>query len=74
MLFKNKKEKKNDLLQDFDVREQLGKGGFATVYHARCHKTGRDVAVKKVSFGMSSHLVYSALTTKGAVMEIKTPS
>ncbi|KAG0710828.1 Serine/threonine-protein kinase PLK4 [Chionoecetes opilio] len=34
-------------LQDFDVGEQLGKGGFATVYQARCCNTGRDVAIKK---------------------------
>ncbi|XP_050688434.1 serine/threonine-protein kinase PLK4-like [Eriocheir sinensis] len=36
-------------IEDFDVGEQLGKGGFATVYHARCRNTGRDVAVKKIN-------------------------
>ena len=36
------------ILQDFDVGEQLGKGGFATVYRARCFNTGKDVAIKKV--------------------------
>lgn len=35
-------------MQNFDVGEQLGKGGFATVYRARCRNTGRDVAIKKV--------------------------
>ncbi|KAK8402007.1 hypothetical protein O3P69_001231 [Scylla paramamosain] len=36
-------------IKDFDVGEQLGKGGFATVYQARCRNTGRDVAIKKIN-------------------------
>ncbi|XP_045117603.1 serine/threonine-protein kinase PLK4-like isoform X2 [Portunus trituberculatus] len=36
-------------IKDFDVGEQLGKGGFATVYQAQCCKTGRDVAIKKIN-------------------------
>jgi serine/threonine protein kinase len=34
--------------QDYEVLNLLGKGGFASVYRARCLKTGIEVAVKMV--------------------------
>ncbi|MPC11220.1 Serine/threonine-protein kinase PLK4 [Portunus trituberculatus] len=40
---------RQECVWDFDVGEQLGKGGFATVYQAQCCKTGRDVAIKKIN-------------------------
>lgn len=37
------------LFQDYDVLNLLGKGGFATVYKARCRRTFIEVAIKMVS-------------------------
>lgn len=45
--------------QDYEVLNLLGKGGFATVYRARCLKTGIEVAVKMVSRDME---VFSQLS------------
>lgn len=36
--------------QDFEVYELLGKGGFASVYRAKCLRTGILVAIKMVSY------------------------
>jgi serine/threonine protein kinase len=36
-------------LQDYEIIHALGKGGFATVYKARCHAKNQDVAIKMVS-------------------------
>ncbi|XP_059479721.1 serine/threonine-protein kinase PLK4 [Neocloeon triangulifer] len=37
-----------ECIQDYEVLNLLGKGGFASVYRARCKKTGQDVAVKMI--------------------------
>ena len=37
-------------LQDYDVLDLLGKGGFACVYRARCKTNGQEVAIKMVSY------------------------
>ncbi|XP_066955543.1 serine/threonine-protein kinase PLK4 isoform X2 [Macrobrachium rosenbergii] len=38
-------------IEEYDVSEQLGKGGFAVVYRARCRNTGQEVAIKKIDKG-----------------------
>lgn len=35
--------------QGYEIVRELGKGGFATVYQARCLKSGYDVAIKMVN-------------------------
>lgn len=35
-------------IEDYEILEHLGKGGFAHVYRARCHKTGLFVAIKMI--------------------------
>lgn len=37
-----------DSIEDFQVLELLGKGGFACVYRARCIATGQEVAIKMI--------------------------
>jgi polo-like kinase 4 len=37
-------------LQQYDVYELLGKGGFAVVYRAMCKRSGLEVAIKMVSY------------------------
>lgn len=39
------------LLQDYEVLDLLGKGGFAKVYRARCLHSNNYVAIKMVSNG-----------------------
>jgi serine/threonine protein kinase len=34
--------------QDYEIVQALGKGGFATVYKARCLARNQDVAIKMV--------------------------
>lgn len=38
----------SDKIEDYEVHNLLGKGGFASVYKARCRKTGLDVAIKMI--------------------------
>lgn len=38
----------SERIQDYDVLNLLGKGGFATVYKARCRRTGIEVAIKMI--------------------------
>ncbi|KAF7278138.1 hypothetical protein GWI33_008755 [Rhynchophorus ferrugineus] len=38
----------SDRIEDYEVHNLLGKGGFASVYRARCRKTGTDVAIKMI--------------------------
>ncbi|XP_050308808.1 serine/threonine-protein kinase PLK4 [Anthonomus grandis grandis] len=38
----------SDRIEDYEVHKLLGKGGFASVYQARCKKTGIDVAIKMI--------------------------
>ncbi len=38
------------LSQDYDLYEQIGKGGFASVYRGVCKINGMVVAVKMVTF------------------------
>eukprot|EP00639_Heterosigma_akashiwo_P019996 CAMPEP_0206408326 /NCGR_PEP_ID=MMETSP0294-20121207/31079_1 /ASSEMBLY_ACC=CAM_ASM_000327 /TAXON_ID=39354 /ORGANISM="Heterosigma akashiwo, Strain CCMP2393" /LENGTH=60 /DNA_ID=CAMNT_0053867757 /DNA_START=45 /DNA_END=224 /DNA_ORIENTATION=+ len=33
-------------MENYDIGQVLGKGGFATVYRARVRDSGREVAVK----------------------------
>ncbi|CAH2990678.1 unnamed protein product [Chilo suppressalis] len=35
-------------IEDYEILEHLGKGGFAHVYRARCHRTGIFVAIKMI--------------------------
>ncbi|KAG5894098.1 hypothetical protein JTB14_003954 [Gonioctena quinquepunctata] len=35
-------------IEDYEVHNLLGKGGFASVYRARCLKTGTEVAIKMI--------------------------
>ena len=35
-------------LDDYDIGEFLGSGGFASVHRARCRRTGKECAVKIV--------------------------
>lgn len=35
-------------LQEYEVLDLLGKGGFASVYRAKCRKSGMEVAIKMV--------------------------
>lgn len=35
--------------QGYELVRELGKGGFATVYQARCLSSGYDVAIKMVN-------------------------
>lgn len=35
-------------LQDYEVKEMLGRGGFAYVYRAISKNNGQEVAIKKV--------------------------
>lgn len=35
--------------QDYEIIQVLGKGGFATVYKARCLSRNQDVAIKMVN-------------------------
>uniref|UniRef100_A0A1Q3FX01 Serine/threonine-protein kinase PLK4 n=1 Tax=Culex tarsalis TaxID=7177 RepID=A0A1Q3FX01_CULTA len=37
-----------ECIDDFEVFELLGKGGFACVYRAKCHRTGISVAIKMI--------------------------
>ena len=42
------KETQMDNIENYQVGELLGKGGFASVYKARCIASGEDVAIKMV--------------------------
>ncbi|XP_072943660.1 serine/threonine-protein kinase PLK4 [Epargyreus clarus] len=37
-----------DKIEDYEILEHLGKGGFAHVYRARCRQTGLFVAIKMI--------------------------
>ena len=37
-----------DSIENYQVGELLGKGGFASVYKARCINSGEEVAIKMV--------------------------
>ncbi|CAI9734144.1 serine/threonine-protein kinase PLK4-like isoform X2 [Octopus vulgaris] len=37
-----------DKIEDYNVLNLLGKGGFACVYRAKCMRTGQDVAIKMI--------------------------
>ena len=37
-----------DSIDNYQVGELLGKGGFASVYKARCINSGEEVAIKMV--------------------------
>lgn len=47
--------KHDTIWQDYQVLDLLGKGGFASVYRARCLRTGMEVAIKMVSNGCGTH-------------------
>lgn len=36
------------VLQEYEILDLLGKGGFASVYRAKCLKSGFEVALKMV--------------------------
>jgi len=38
----------SDHVDGYEKLELLGKGGFACVYRARCHRTGHQVAIKEI--------------------------
>uniref|UniRef100_A0A1Y1KZX8 Serine/threonine-protein kinase PLK4 n=1 Tax=Photinus pyralis TaxID=7054 RepID=A0A1Y1KZX8_PHOPY len=38
----------SEKIEDYEVHNMLGKGGFATVYHATCLKSGVEVAIKMI--------------------------
>ncbi|XP_066589656.1 serine/threonine-protein kinase PLK4 [Prorops nasuta] len=39
-------------IQDYEVGNLLGKGGFASVYYARCLRSGMEVAIKMIDIKM----------------------
>lgn len=41
-----------DCIDGYEKLELLGKGGFACVYRAKCHRTGRQVAIKEIDILM----------------------
>ncbi|XP_011308644.1 serine/threonine-protein kinase PLK4 [Fopius arisanus] len=41
-----------DRIEDYEVLNLLGKGGFASVYRARCLRTGMEVAIKMIDTKM----------------------
>ncbi|XP_034247206.1 serine/threonine-protein kinase PLK4 [Thrips palmi] len=45
---KNESPSFGERIQDYEVGDVLGKGGFATVRKARCKKTGLEVAIKMI--------------------------
>ncbi|XP_018016374.1 serine/threonine-protein kinase PLK4 [Hyalella azteca] len=36
-------------IEEYNVHEKIGVGGFASVYHATCSRTGWNVAIKQIS-------------------------
>lgn len=53
-------------IDDFDVGQELGKGGFAVVYRARVRSTGLEVALKVVDkHRAAEHLRGTATSTGG---------
>ncbi|CAG0880408.1 unnamed protein product [Cyprideis torosa] len=38
-----------DRIEDYEVLTLLGKGGFASVYRAKCRETGEEVAIKMIA-------------------------
>lgn len=47
----------NESIKDYNVYEQLGKGGFAQVYRAQVKQTGQEVAIKMVLIIISLNLI-----------------
>lgn len=41
-----------DTIDGYEKLELLGKGGFACVYRAKCHRTGHQVAIKEIDVWM----------------------
>lgn len=41
-------EPRGDCIAEYDCLNLLGKGAFASVYRARCHISGRYVAIKMI--------------------------
>ncbi|KAM7439975.1 Serine/threonine-protein kinase plk4 [Porites harrisoni] len=50
-------------IEDFQVLELVGKGGFACVYRARCKATGQEVAIKMID--------KKAMKTSGMVARVR---
>ncbi|XP_054269227.1 serine/threonine-protein kinase PLK4-like [Macrosteles quadrilineatus] len=54
-------------IEDYDVLDLLGKGGFASVYRARCRKTFMEVAIKMID----KNLMFQKKMEKRVVEEVK---
>jgi serine/threonine protein kinase len=52
-------------LQDYQVYEIMGKGGFATVYRAKLLKTEQEVAIKMVSLSIFPFAIINSDTNNG---------
>lgn len=50
----------NESIKDYNVYEQLGKGGFAQVYRAQVKQTGQEVAIKMVRYKFSLNKLLAA--------------
>jgi serine/threonine protein kinase len=46
----NQSKEHGDSIKNYNVYQQLGKGGFAQVYRAEVKETLQEVAIKIVSF------------------------
>lgn len=56
-------------IDDFDVGQELGKGGFAVVYRARVRSTGQEVALKVVDKHRACEHLSSNATSGGVAGE-----
>lgn len=47
--------------KDYNILEQIGRGGFAVVHRAKCLMTGRIVAIKMVNNNVYIYTLFSIM-------------